>query len=199
MVASVFVVNMGGQVTSRYRLHAVVPLFLLSGQGMLLIADRWRSRELRSAWAPLATAIVAGVLAYGPLPAAIRKKPIPLDSLDAPSLRAEASLAELAAIPGGPEGSLRRAKVLMALRRDSEAMIELRPFVDGSGRVDLWAARTWLDYLLLLGWYDEAASFVARMTRLDVDLGSRLLYGFDPLSQWVLDVLVLHRPPTTRP
>jgi len=197
VVGAVFVVNMAAQVTSRYRLHAVVPLLLLSGHGMLLIVERWRSQVLRRAWAPLAAAIVLGVLAYSPLPEEVRVSPVPLAVIDTPSLRAEKQLGELAGIhETDTEASLHRARLLIDLRRDSEAMAELRRVVDGQGPVDLWAARTFLDYLLLLGRYDDAGSFVDRMTRLDHDLGSRLLYGRDALMQWVLDVLVLHRSPT---
>jgi hypothetical protein len=196
LIGAVFVVNLLGQVTSRYRLHAVVPLLLLSGYGMLLVVERSRSPTLRRTLTSLIAAVPVIFLAYGPLPADIKTTATPLETLDLQSLRAEAKLTELATIRDDDEdASLRRASILVALRRDSEAFATLSTIVDGHGAVDLWAARAWLEYLLLLGDYDRAGSFVDRTTRLNPSLGARLLYGRDAALQWVLDVLVLHRLP----
>ncbi|MGO9836392.1 MAG: hypothetical protein ACLP1X_19500 [Polyangiaceae bacterium] len=197
LVAAVFVVNMLGLVTARYRLHAVVPMLLLSGSGMVLVVERLRSRVLRRAWVPLAVALAAAAVAYGPLPAEVRTTPTPLELMDGQSLHTEAKLVELASLDGtDEEASLHRIRLLIALRRDSEAFAMLTPLVGGPHPVDLWAARTWLDYLLLLGEYDQAGAFIDRMNRRDPNLGARLLYGRQAPLQWVLDVLVLHRPST---
>jgi hypothetical protein len=198
MLLGTLLVTTVGFVTSRYRLHAVVPLLVLSADGVLLLIERARAHGgtvgLWRRWAgPAAVALTMGMLAFLPI------DPATAGGLESNAAESERSaeqaalrIAELDALRGdSPDTEVERALRLALLHRDSEAYAKLEALSRQNELRRPEAVRLWITYLLWLGDYDGLDAMLQGLRASAPALFESVSRHHPVLEQAVLDRLVL--------
>jgi hypothetical protein len=206
VVAAVWASNILSLVSWRVRIHALLPLWILSTFGLVHVGNMVamlrerpgvRSDEAvpRILWTiPVIT--VACLLAYAPV---LRddEKELFLKRSEHAS-RAAATfvhhsqlMKELAMLDREDPGiRIARAKMLVRSCRHTEAFAELTSLAR-QGHGNVWANRKYLEYLLWLGDYRTAHDFLEHCRSSFPDLFPAVSRRHHPILQGVLDTFVL--------
>lgn len=183
-------------VTWRYRLHMLLPLFILAGTGAaelvglgrLAWARSWR--PLRWAWLPLLVSMALASVSFAPVPDGVRSYMQGRDRINN-SLRERAVFwqGKLAEAEQAPE----RMVYLWKLHRHSQAFLVAQALVEDPERANATSRMYYVRYLAWLGWHENVRELLLRLRREDPQAYDELLRALPPkIREWV-HALRLHR------
>jgi hypothetical protein len=192
MIVAVLIPNLLGFVTWRYRIHATVPLVLLSAPGLIFIVRvirdlfSHRSGDRRTLTTLGALCLMTGVVAF------LSFRPVLLNARKLMNLTAQRNLqtsmmAEkfnvevrdlenmrpLSSIQG-----VRMSTLLHCLGRYTDAFRELQAIIIAEPQ-EIAASRQYIVYLMWHGNYDGVVEFLARLSREDPPTLRRILRSFE--------------------
>jgi hypothetical protein len=168
-------------VTNRFRLPAVVPLAVLSGAGLPLLAELARGGAARLGGALAAGATLA-VIAFGSASSGqaegMMRRAEAAAKASATAVERTEELARLEQSGlSTVEARLQRARLLGQLQRHTESYAALTALVH-EGVHELWVHESYLEYLLWLGDHAGVVAHLARLRREDPAVYEKLVTGY---------------------